>query len=286
MGSKNAKNFLHIIHFHKWYGIVCMRKQDDYEFRESIFSNSWLIVVSFLSSDGRIQISELRLPKVSLKVPPISGQIMREILQKLDEIPYSVSITQLLANRKAHSNRPDRKSNTKVLYCIPDSRQDSDNPDKRYSGPAATMDNKSEKVTVNKEELRKRLTPVQYQVTQEAGTERPFTGESLLTKHAAISHYQDGTPPLEQSAFNSDSQMMECNVHRLLQQTLREGRVPVHRVPPGSVQLGDQVRLGMRMAGLQRCPRQGQGHAAPRCQHTRCVLARRPTFGQDLARHF
>jgi len=38
------------------------------------------------------------------------------------------------------------------------------------------MDNKSEKVTVNKEELRKRLTPMQYQVTQEAGTERPFTG--------------------------------------------------------------------------------------------------------------
>lgn len=29
-----------------------------------------------------------------------------------------------------------------------------------------------------KEELRKRLTPLQYQVTQEAGTERPYTGES------------------------------------------------------------------------------------------------------------
>ncbi len=27
-----------------------------------------------------------------------------------------------------------------------------------------------------KEELRKRLTPLQYQVTQEAGTERAFTG--------------------------------------------------------------------------------------------------------------
>jgi len=38
------------------------------------------------------------------------------------------------------------------------------------------MENKSEKIAVNKEELRKRLTPLQYQVTQEAGTERPFTG--------------------------------------------------------------------------------------------------------------
>lgn len=45
------------------------------------------------------------------------------------------------------------------------------------------MENKSEKITVNKEELRKRLTPLQYQVTQEAGTERPFTGLQLQTKN-------------------------------------------------------------------------------------------------------
>lgn len=30
-----------------------------------------------------------------------------------------------------------------------------------------------------KEEIRKRLTPLQYQVTQEAGTERAFTGKKI-----------------------------------------------------------------------------------------------------------
>lgn len=30
---------------------------------------------------------------------------------------------------------------------------------------------------ISKEELKKRLTPIQYQVTQEKGTERAFTGE-------------------------------------------------------------------------------------------------------------
>ncbi|XP_068086479.1 methionine-R-sulfoxide reductase B1 isoform X4 [Anabrus simplex] len=35
----------------------------------------------------------------------------------------------------------------------------------------------TEKQTFSKEELKKRLTPIQYHVTQEKGTERAFTGK-------------------------------------------------------------------------------------------------------------
>lgn len=46
------------------------------------------------------------------------------------------------------------------------------------------MEAKNTKLAVDKEELKKRLTPLQYQVTQEAATERPFTGTfHLLYNH-------------------------------------------------------------------------------------------------------
>ncbi|XP_032577845.1 methionine-R-sulfoxide reductase B1 isoform X2 [Drosophila sechellia] len=106
-----------------------------------------------------------------------------------------------------------------------DSRQYSDNPDKRYSGPAATMDNKSEKVTVNKEELRKRLTPMQYQVTQEAGTERPFTG--CYNKHYEKGVYQ--CIVCHQDLFSSDTKYDSGCGWPAFNDVLDKGKVTLHR---------------------------------------------------------
>ena len=39
---------------------------------------------------------------------------------------------------------------------------------------------------INKDQLRQRLTPEQYKVTQEQGTERPFTGKYHNTKAAGV----------------------------------------------------------------------------------------------------
>jgi peptide-methionine (R)-S-oxide reductase len=46
------------------------------------------------------------------------------------------------------------------------------------------MENTTEPADFSDAELRQRLTPEQYQVTQKAGTERPFTGEYWDSKDA------------------------------------------------------------------------------------------------------
>ncbi|KPU80631.1 uncharacterized protein Dana_GF16176, isoform D [Drosophila ananassae] len=106
-----------------------------------------------------------------------------------------------------------------------DSRQDNENPAKRDSGKAARMENKSEKVTVNKEELRKRLTPLQYQVTQEAGTERPFTG--CYNKHYEKGVYQ--CIVCHQDLFSSDTKYDSGCGWPAFNDVLDKGKVTLHR---------------------------------------------------------
>jgi len=74
---------------------------------------------------------------------------------------------------------------------------------------------------VDKEELRKRLTPLQYQVTQEKGTERPFTGCYNKT-------YDKGTYVCiccEQHLFNSDTKYDSGCGWPAFNEVLAEGRV-------------------------------------------------------------
>jgi peptide-methionine (R)-S-oxide reductase len=55
------------------------------------------------------------------------------------------------------------------------------------------------------EELRKRLSKLQYRVTQQAGTERPFTGEYWNTKAPGVYHCIVCDAPLFSSDTKYDS---------------------------------------------------------------------------------
>lgn len=48
------------------------------------------------------------------------------------------------------------------------------------------MTESKKKIEIDQEELKKRLTPLQYHVTQEKGTERAFTGELYLNKEKGL----------------------------------------------------------------------------------------------------
>uniref|UniRef100_A0A1I8M3G8 Peptide-methionine (R)-S-oxide reductase n=2 Tax=Musca domestica TaxID=7370 RepID=A0A1I8M3G8_MUSDO len=106
------------------------------------------------------------------------------------------------------------------------------------------MENKTEKVAVDKEELRKRLTPLQYQVTQEAATERPFTG--CYNKHYEKGVYQ--CIVCHQDLFSSDTKYDSGCGWPAFNDVLDKGKITLHRdasIPVISKMLG-MVRTEVR----------------------------------------
>ncbi|XP_028893608.2 methionine-R-sulfoxide reductase B1 isoform X3 [Zeugodacus cucurbitae] len=113
-----------------------------------------------------------------------------------------------------------------------------------YSLGQENMENKTEKINVNKEELKKRLTPLQYQVTQEAATERPFTG-------CYNKHYEKGVYRCivcQQDLFSSDTKYDSGCGWPAFNDVLDKGKITLHRdasIPVISKMLG-MVRTEVR----------------------------------------
>uniref|UniRef100_A0A1L8EIZ9 Peptide-methionine (R)-S-oxide reductase n=1 Tax=Haematobia irritans TaxID=7368 RepID=A0A1L8EIZ9_HAEIR len=102
------------------------------------------------------------------------------------------------------------------------------------------MENKTERITVDKEELRKRLTPMQYQVTQEAATERPFTG--CYNKHYEKGIYQ--CIVCHQDLFSSDTKYDSGCGWPAFNDVLDKGKVTLHR----DASIPERIRTEVRCA--------------------------------------
>lgn len=76
-----------------------------------------------------------------------------------------------------------------------------------------------------KEELKKRLTPMQYQVTQEAATERPFTGKYNKCYDKGI--YQ--CIVCQQELFSSDTKYDSGCGWPAFNDVLDQGKVTLHK---------------------------------------------------------
>ncbi|XP_031626036.1 methionine-R-sulfoxide reductase B1 isoform X3 [Contarinia nasturtii] len=76
-----------------------------------------------------------------------------------------------------------------------------------------------------KEALRQRLTPIQYQVTQEAGTERPFTGK--YNKFYETGVYQ--CIVCHEDLFNSDTKYDSGCGWPAFNDVVEQGKVTLHK---------------------------------------------------------
>nr|XP_034189989.1 methionine-R-sulfoxide reductase B1 isoform X3 [Osmia lignaria] len=88
-------------------------------------------------------------------------------------------------------------------------------------------------VEIDKEELKKRLTPIQWHVTQEKGTERPFTG-------CYNKFYEKGTYTCiicDQELFSSDTKYDSGCGWPAFNEVLDQGRVKLTKDTSHEVQL-------------------------------------------------
>ncbi|XP_031626035.1 methionine-R-sulfoxide reductase B1 isoform X2 [Contarinia nasturtii] len=89
-----------------------------------------------------------------------------------------------------------------------------------------------------KEALRQRLTPIQYQVTQEAGTERPFTGK--YNKFYETGVYQ--CIVCHEDLFNSDTKYDSGCGWPAFNDVVEQGKVTLHK----DTSISDRVRTEVR----------------------------------------
>jgi hypothetical protein len=92
---------------------------------------------------------------------------------------------------------------------------------------ASQSNNKENPIKMNKEALKERLTPLQYHVTQEAGTERPFTGKYNK-------FYEQGTyvcVVCNQDLFSSDTKYDSGCGWPAFNDCLDKGKVTLHADP-------------------------------------------------------
>ncbi|XP_055848453.1 methionine-R-sulfoxide reductase B1 isoform X4 [Episyrphus balteatus] len=96
------------------------------------------------------------------------------------------------------------------------------------------------KVVIDKKDLKTRLTPLQYQVTQEAATERPFSG--CYNKHYEKGVYQ--CIVCHQDLFSSDTKYDSGCGWPAFNDVLDQGKITLHK----DASIPDRIRTEVRCA--------------------------------------